>query len=113
MFADSVEMRRWGSSIMNLPFPSTVNSLIRYGTPMGEILYFLRCHRPLGFARIFHQEEGRHSLETHRKSGFEEDFVGTVPMPNCTADEMTFGRPGRREIEANFQGGAISSDGGA
>lgn len=33
-------------------------------------------------------------------------------MPNCTADEMGFGRLGRRVIEANFQGGAISSDGG-
>lgn len=33
-------------------------------------------------------------------------------MPKCTADEMTFGRLGRRVIEANFQGGAISSDGG-
>ena len=33
-------------------------------------------------------------------------------MPNCTVDSMNFGRLGRREIEANFQGGAISSDGG-
>jgi Transposase DDE domain group 1 len=33
-------------------------------------------------------------------------------MPNCTADLMNFGRLGRRMIEANFQGGAISSDGG-
>ena len=33
-------------------------------------------------------------------------------MPKCTADEMKFGRLGRRVIEANFQGGAISSDGG-
>ena len=33
-------------------------------------------------------------------------------MPNCTADSMNFGRLGRRVIEANFQGGAISSDGG-
>jgi len=33
-------------------------------------------------------------------------------MPKCTADGMGFGRLGRREIEANFQGGAISSDGG-
>jgi hypothetical protein len=33
-------------------------------------------------------------------------------MPNCTADFMNFGRLGRRVIEANFQGGAISSDGG-
>jgi hypothetical protein len=33
-------------------------------------------------------------------------------MPKCTADEMDFGRLGRRVIEANFQGGAISSDGG-
>lgn len=33
-------------------------------------------------------------------------------MPNCTADSMNFGRLGRRAIEANFQGGAISSDGG-
>ena len=33
-------------------------------------------------------------------------------MPKCTADEMEFGRLGRRVIEANFQGGAISSDGG-
>ena len=33
-------------------------------------------------------------------------------MPKCTADGMTFGRLGRRVIEANFRGGAISSDGG-
>ena len=33
-------------------------------------------------------------------------------MPKCTADWMEFGRLGRRVIEANFQGGAISSDGG-
>ena len=33
-------------------------------------------------------------------------------MPNCTADLMTFGQLKRRKIEANFQGGAISSDGG-
>lgn len=33
-------------------------------------------------------------------------------MPNCTAEEISFGRLGRRQIEANFEGGAISSDGG-
>ncbi len=33
-------------------------------------------------------------------------------MPKCTADELGFGRQGRRSIEANFAGGAISSDGG-
>ena len=33
-------------------------------------------------------------------------------MPKCTADQMSFGRLGRRVIEANFEGGAISSDGG-
>lgn len=33
-------------------------------------------------------------------------------MPKCTADEMNFGRLGRRIVEANFQGGALSSDGG-
>lgn len=33
-------------------------------------------------------------------------------MPKCTADELGFGREGRRRIEANFDGGAISSDGG-
>jgi hypothetical protein len=33
-------------------------------------------------------------------------------MPKWTTDEMTFGRLGRRVIEAHFQGGAISSDGG-
>ena len=33
-------------------------------------------------------------------------------MPKCTADQIEFGRLGRRVIEANFQGGAISSDGG-
>lgn len=33
-------------------------------------------------------------------------------MPKCTADQMQFGRLGRRVIEANFRGGAISSDGG-
>ena len=33
-------------------------------------------------------------------------------MPNCTGREMLFGRVGRLEIEANFGGGALSSDGG-
>lgn len=33
-------------------------------------------------------------------------------MPNCTAEELGFGRLGRRLIEANFEGGALSSDGG-
>jgi hypothetical protein len=33
-------------------------------------------------------------------------------MPECTADELDFGRLGRRVIEANFEGGALSSDGG-
>lgn len=33
-------------------------------------------------------------------------------MPKCNADRMEFGRLGRRVIEANFQGGAIGSDGG-
>ena len=33
-------------------------------------------------------------------------------MPNCTAVEIDFGRIGRRVIEANFEGGALSSDGG-
>lgn len=33
-------------------------------------------------------------------------------MPKCTADQIEFGRLGRRVIEANFQGGAITSDGG-
>ena len=33
-------------------------------------------------------------------------------MPKCTADQIEFGRLGRRVIEANFQGGAIGSDGG-
>ena len=31
-------------------------------------------------------------------------------MPNCTGRQMLFGRVGRREIEANFGGGALSSD---
>lgn len=33
-------------------------------------------------------------------------------MPNCTAELMSFGRVGRCVIEANFEGGALSSDGG-
>jgi hypothetical protein len=33
-------------------------------------------------------------------------------MPNCTRGEMEFGRLGRCTIEANFEGGALSSDGG-
>lgn len=33
-------------------------------------------------------------------------------MPKCTAGQMEFWRLGRRVIEANFRGGAISSDGG-
>jgi hypothetical protein len=33
-------------------------------------------------------------------------------MPNCTGEQMGFGRLGRCQIEADFAGGAISSDGG-
>lgn len=33
-------------------------------------------------------------------------------MPKCTADRIEFGRLGRRVIEANFDGGDISSEGG-
>ena len=33
-------------------------------------------------------------------------------MPDCTGSSMEFGRQGRRVIQANFDGGAISSDGG-
>jgi hypothetical protein len=33
-------------------------------------------------------------------------------MPKCTADQMEFGRIGRQIIEGNFEGGALSSDGG-
>lgn len=33
-------------------------------------------------------------------------------MPNCTGQQMRFGRLGRRIVEADFSGGAISSDGG-
>jgi hypothetical protein len=33
-------------------------------------------------------------------------------MPDCTDAKLDFGRLGRRVIEANFQGGALSSDGG-
>ena len=33
-------------------------------------------------------------------------------MPNCTAEWLEFGRVGRCVIEANFEGGALSSDGG-
>lgn len=33
-------------------------------------------------------------------------------MPNCTAELSGFGRVGRCVIEANFEGGALSSDGG-
>ncbi|MFW8567375.1 IS1380 family transposase [Orrella sp. 11846] len=34
-------------------------------------------------------------------------------MPNCTVNKLDFGRLQRRVIEADFQGGALSSDGGA
>lgn len=34
-------------------------------------------------------------------------------MPNCTNDKVTFGRVGRRVVEAAFDGGDIVSDGGA
>ena len=33
-------------------------------------------------------------------------------MPKCTDGTMELGRVGRRVIEANFEGGDISSDGG-
>lgn len=33
-------------------------------------------------------------------------------MPKCTAEQMGVGRLGRRIIGANFEGGALSSDGG-
>ena len=33
-------------------------------------------------------------------------------MPNCTAREMPFAKLGRREIDVDFDGGDVSSDGG-
>lgn len=33
-------------------------------------------------------------------------------MPNCTVERMPFSKLGRREIEAHFDGGDVSSDGG-
>ena len=33
-------------------------------------------------------------------------------MPKCTEDKLSLGRLGRRVIEANFEGGDISTDGG-
>ena len=33
-------------------------------------------------------------------------------MPKCTAGQMEFGRLGRRALSADFDGGALSSDGG-
>ncbi len=33
-------------------------------------------------------------------------------MPDCTESRMRFGRLGRRVIEADFDGGDLSSDGG-
>ena len=33
-------------------------------------------------------------------------------MPDCTESRMQFGRLGRRVIEADFDGGDLSSDGG-
>ena len=33
-------------------------------------------------------------------------------MPKCTDATIEFGRFGRRVIEANFEGGDLSSDGG-
>ena len=33
-------------------------------------------------------------------------------MPNCTAPQVPFTKLGRREIDARFNGGDVSSDGG-
>jgi len=33
-------------------------------------------------------------------------------MPKCTSNEIRFGRLGRRQIFANFDGGDISAEGG-
>ena len=33
-------------------------------------------------------------------------------MPNRTTEQLNFGRLGRRHLQANFQGGDLSSDGG-
>jgi len=33
-------------------------------------------------------------------------------MPNRTAEELDFGRLGRRHLQANFQGGGLNSDSG-
>ena len=37
---------------------------------------------------------------------------GVPAMPKCTAGQMEFGRLGRRVLSADFDGGALSSDGG-
>jgi hypothetical protein len=33
-------------------------------------------------------------------------------MPNRTTEQLDFGRLGRRHLQANFEGGDLSSDGG-
>src|SRR3546814_5687312 len=35
-----------------------------------------------------------------------------LPMPNRTTELLNFGRLGRRHLQANFDGGDLSSDGG-
>ncbi len=43
---------------------------------------------------------------------FKTVLTGVPPMPKCSTGEMQFGRIGRRIVEADFAGGALSSDGG-
>ena len=47
--------------------------------------------------------------------GLQPDYQRFPPMPKCTqssSDTLDFGRVGRKRIEANFNGGELSSDGG-
>ena len=43
---------------------------------------------------------------------FKHSIQKTSLMPNCTTPQLTFPSFDRRKIEANFDGGDVSSDGG-
>ncbi len=60
--------------------------------------------------RIFHKK--RASSFNFVEIQLVMEFNKNLPMPNCTPTQIEFPSFKRRKIEAQFSGGAITSDGG-
>ena len=77
-----------------------------------DSVWFLARDYLSGLARIFHQDRSAARPEGALSLVSDVNEQPELPMPKCTEGRIEFGRVGRRIIEANFDGGDLSSDGG-